>query len=61
MSIFTKGLSAIAFICTLTACCEETPHEHDTDDFDSLADCEAHYEEEGHDAEEITELCEGLT
>jgi len=44
----------------MLACGEEETHEHDPSEFTSLAECEAHYEEEGHDAAEIAELCEGL-
>lgn len=44
-----------------SACGEEDPHEHEAEDFATLAECQAHYEEEGHSADEITELCAGLT
>jgi hypothetical protein len=46
---------------TCAACGEEDTHEHEAGDFASLAECEAHYEEEGHSADEIATLCEGLT
>lgn len=52
-------LSTLSTLSTL-ACGEEESHEHDASEFASLAECEAHYEEEGHDAAEIAELCEGL-
>lgn len=51
---------ALTLLSPLVACGEEESHEHDAGEFASLAECEAHYEEEGHDAAEIAELCEGL-
>jgi hypothetical protein len=59
MRIFVTAivLTTLSLVC---ACGAEEAHEHDTEDFDSLAECQAHYEDEGHDADEIAELCEGL-
>jgi hypothetical protein len=51
---------ALVFVSPLVACGGEESHEHDTSEFASVAECEAHYEEEGRDAAEIAELCEGL-
>jgi hypothetical protein len=48
-------------VALLGACGEEDTHEHVAEDFATLAECQAHYEEEGHSADEITELCAGLT
>jgi len=54
-------IASFAFITSVVvACGGEESHEHDASEFESLAECEAHYEEEGHDAAEIAELCEGL-
>jgi len=53
---------ALSLLGMLAAACgEEDTHEHDAEDFATLAECQAHYEEEGHSADEITELCAGLT
>ncbi len=52
-------LALLSLVCS--ACGEEDTHDHEAGDFASLAECEAHYEDEGHTAEEIATLCEGLT
>lgn len=57
-------LSAVACFAVLAiaaACGGEESHEHEASEFASLAECEAHYEAEGHDADELAELCAGLT
>lgn len=50
-----------AGMVVLAGCGDEEPHTHDTEDFADFAECEAHYQDEGHDDDEIAELCEGLT
>ncbi len=60
MRCLTAFALALTLLSPMLACGEEETHEHDPSEFKSLAECEAHYEEEGHDAAEIAELCEGL-
>jgi hypothetical protein len=51
---------ALTLLSPVVACGEEESHEHDAGEFASLAECQAHSEEEGHDAAEISTWCEGL-
>ena len=53
--------SFAALLALAAGCGGEESHEHEVSDFGSLAECEAHYEAEGRDADEIAELCAGLT
>ncbi len=55
------AVACFAAFLGLAACGGEESHEHEASEFASLAECEAHYEAEGHDADEIAELCAGLT
>jgi hypothetical protein len=48
-----------ALALLVPACGEETPHEHDVDDFESRAECVAHYEAEDRSPDEVESLCEG--
>ena len=41
-------LALLSLVCS--ACGEEDTHDHEAGDFASLAECEAHYEDEGHTA-----------
>lgn len=53
-------LPLLAVALTALVACAEDEHEHEAEDFASYDECVEHYTAEGHDADEIDELCADL-